>query len=1109
MGRAQSVVTLTSNHERRTRRAASPLQETAAGHPDVKDVYIIISGCPDTTYPLSPPESPNNCESKSNVAPPSASTSIDSLQYRNQNHYLIRPEKRRSLRRNRPRSSTRLFFIILNLVGVSRNVAPRGARSNIKSTPHWLAWPVGPVGVQPSAILLERLNIESSRRGLKGIVERTERVNEMGESHGITDPLDEPYWFQDNDDGKCLGPSGEFGECGDATLWRVKRRPLSKREAREKRYRDLFRKQRLERSRNQRPLKDSTSVCVWPFFRDHDCRIHHAPHFEYDEIYGFEYSNEESEEAGFALQLMNVDAVTANASLSFGQRGDAKAGSSVRMTSFFGKRTDRGDIDGNGDECLVPIFSSDGSPTRIEVGPCKSPNAYTWQINRDGILVRASTKAERRRRRIRDTLNPIRRAAVASSGGANSMHVSDEFKCVFRSNTTSSYLLPCNEGRRNKSGENSSMVQFSLVRYPTVSKRTSRMTQPSDTQVPSWEPWINVQPPSIGRHDDQTDDEIRSATKNVDQLLPSLKTNSQRHAAGGQKMVDLKPTSSMLRTSLVANQGRPKKNVGHTSASHIRDSPASMNGVAFHDQRLEENKGLKPPSTGKRIRLDRKGRKIEKIVSHDKSFDRRTLESDSRPPHRPRKIPVHSYIQSAKDFIWIDPLTSLAYPTDLCEYLGHKKEESGRHTLTGVGQYYRTAFNIKVYGAAFYVSKRDVLADSKFGEFAALSADELRERDDFYTHLMNMPDPDEDPASTLGGRFDRTLFIKMNMQLSTDAMRKSLEADWSLLTEEMKSTVIGSSLRERQADEHMQAKIQSKENSSNCSCGQLAPDELNADPSCCARGTELVFTWRKNGDFEIRIDGRIMDVFRRPDIAKGIFSEYLNNDPISLDAKARFADGFPFLLAPLAQVKGMLSAVPHTHERPKKSKTQQDRSSNANPVHRFVDAAMNSMGAMNNQAQTLSKWMQESAASASSNAMNSAVDLGRVINSEMKRQRIEIIENALALRNEGVEMLSSLVKVSLEDEKMALALVAMPSFSPYSAGFNAYNQVQEDESETIKYIHEALLESDEIGIRVEPTVNFSHYLFFTSVHAYLFLLLVVSWDTTGSCNSVRRKAKKT
>lgn len=76
-------------------------------------------------------------------------------------------------------------------------------------------------------------------------------------------------------------------------------------------------------------------------------------------------------------------------------------------------------------------------------------------------------------------------------------------------------------------------------------------------------------------------------------------------------------------------------------------------------------------------------------------------------------------------------------------------------------------------------------------------------------------------------------------------------ADWSLLTDEMKTLIIESSFRERNADERMLAKIKSEENSSNCSCGQNAPEEYGAEPSCCARGTELVFTWRKNGDFEV------------------------------------------------------------------------------------------------------------------------------------------------------------------------------------------------------------------------------------------------------------------
>ena len=141
---------------------------------------------------------------------------------------------------------------------------------------------------------------------------------------------------------------------------------------------------------------------------------------------------------------------------------------------------------------------------------------------------------------------------------------------------------------------------------------------------------------------------------------------------------------------------------------------------------------------------------------------------------------------------------------------------------------------------------------------------------------MNMPSQGVDPVNSPGGFFDRTLMVKTNMQLSTDAMRKSLEgepsctvrlhlrgmllkffvqpsfsADWSLLTDEMKTLIIESSFRERDADERMLERIKSKENSSNCSCGQSAPEHYAAEQGCCARGTELVFTWRKNGDFEV------------------------------------------------------------------------------------------------------------------------------------------------------------------------------------------------------------------------------------------------------------------
>lgn len=214
------------------------------------------------------------------------------------------------------------------------------------------------------------------------------------------------------------------------------------------------------------------------------------------------------------------------------------------------------------------------------------------------------------------------------------------------------------------------------------------------------------------------------------------------------------------------------------------------------------------------------------------------------PAYKARKIEVHPYIAAAKNEVWTDPQTGLTYSTDLCKYLGHDQKERGRHTLMGVGQY-RKGFVIKVYGIALYVSKRDALADPTLAKYAGLSADQLRQRPDFYDLLQRMGDN--------GPNVDRTLLLKTNIQLSAETMRSSLQADWRYLTEEAKSTLINSSMQPRPADEDMLKVITSPDNPSRCSCSQVAPEEYHADPGCCARGTELVFTWLKSGDLEVSV----------------------------------------------------------------------------------------------------------------------------------------------------------------------------------------------------------------------------------------------------------------
>lgn len=236
-----------------------------------------------------------------------------------------------------------------------------------------------------------------------------------------------------------------------------------------------------------------------------------------------------------------------------------------------------------------------------------------------------------------------------------------------------------------------------------------------------------------------------------------------------------------------------------------------------------------------------------------------------------------------------------------------------------------------------------------------------------------------------------------------------------------------------------------------------------------------------------------MDTFPRPDMARGIFSEYLNNDPISLDAKAHFADGFPFLLAPLAQVKGMSSAVPITHDLPKKTE-----SNSGNPVFRLM---MHPVNTMNSQAHTLSKWMQEGAAEVSStldDALGSAVGFARGVSAEFERRRMELLDNAFAWHDEINSLITSSLEREVGNTERSTALATKSKYSPTAAP-----------SQGQLFNEDLFANTDEIGVEVEPTMNLSHWLFFTTVHIYLVLLFVVSIQDSSYTTKlvVKRKLK--
>jgi len=402
--------------------------------------------------------------------------------------------------------------------------------------------------------------------------------------------------------------------------------------------------------------------------------------------------------------------------------------------------------------------------------------------------------------------------------------------------------------------------------------------------------------------------------------------------------------------------------------------------------------------------------------------------------------------------MWEDPQTGMKYLTDLSEYLGNERKSLGRHTLMGVGLYVRTMLKIKIYGVALYVTKRQVLRDKGFEQFAMMSAEQLRNNEGFYKHLMS--DRSE-------GSFDRTILVKLNMQLSTDTIRSSLEADWKFLTPDQKELIINSSLRKREAHKEMVDTILSSDNPSRCSCSQTSLEEHKANPSCCARGTEMAFTWRRNGDLEVRINGRLMDTFPYPEMAKGIFFEYLRfDDPISVMARDNFAKGFPFLLASLAPMKDILS-----------------HANNQEPVIDEIpemdSITIMSLGSlfqtMNSQASEASSWLQNNIEVTLSSMIRNTQHVG----GSVEKGLTWTWEQMKSFQKESTySVLSQLIFKRKED---SLSVAQIPNNNMKVSRTRRQSQI-----------------SDEIGVIVEPTITFSHNLFLAMVHFYLMLLLIVS-----------------
>ena len=474
-------------------------------------------------------------------------------------------------------------------------------------------------------------------------------------------------------------------------------------------------------------------------------------------------------------------------------------------------------------ECLVHHYHQE---KRLGVEHCRKVRRGTeWIVRPDGTL--QSSSSSRRRRGRQRFWNRKQTSTTTHTD-------EDQALCLHRNlNDTDMYLDVCTEDpttATTTSNKNGTIVQLKLVRYRAVTVPSSRL---HTVQVSSSSSSSSQTKPSSFLKQTVSSDRAEATSSTSSNSIPHTQDIAHSQANGPsshpdhhhhpqqqqQQLATLASSSAKLGSSLQSSHNNNNKNPLPLRVLH-NTNPILLMGANIQTK------------------------SSDKISSSSSSSS-----SLMQPPPKARRIEVHPYIAASKNEIWKDPQTGLEYRTDLCHYLGRDRNEHGRHTLMGVGQY-RKGFVIKVYGIAFYVSKRDALAEPTLEPYAGMSADELRQRPDFYSLFRNMNKGKE------SANVDRTLLLKTNMQLSTETMRSSLQADWQYLTDEAKATLIDSSMKPRPAGPEMLKVIASPDNPSKCSCSQTAPPEYEADPNCCARGTELAFTWLKNGNLEVSYRGR-------------------------------------------------------------------------------------------------------------------------------------------------------------------------------------------------------------------------------------------------------------
>jgi hypothetical protein len=252
---------------------------------------------------------------------------------------------------------------------------------------------------------------------------------------------------------------------------------------------------------------------------------------------------------------------------------------------------------------------------------------------------------------------------------------------------------------------------------------------------------------------------------------------------------------------------------------------------------------------------------------------------------------------------------------------------------------------------------------------------------------------------------------------------------------------------------------------------------------------------------QLRLNGRLLDTFTRPDIGFGIFFEYLRtDDPFSHDFLQRVVDGFPFLLAPLAQVHGITSSVLQAAPfEPAKE-----------PAHAILlNVVGGALDAFSSHAAGLANAMHQGASDTAVNAAHAVHSAGaamRHFGEEAERRRIAMWNQMVALSQQHpAEIFAQMLARSKSEGKLdepeevpKHEEIATRRIVPHGKIFRPT---------TSRWFGETMDAPDEIGPLVHHTMNKT---ILSLVHLYLLLILIVSFPPTNANKTrfvVRRSCK--